>query len=62
MKMLSHFLRAWVDSRMQFNVLREYGSGETPQALKRRGGSQARTKVREAPGTQITGMITQYIY
>jgi hypothetical protein len=34
-KMLSHFLRAWADSRKQFNVLLEYGAGETPQALER---------------------------
>jgi hypothetical protein len=38
-KMLSHFLRAWADSRKYYRVLREYGAGETPQALKRRGGS-----------------------
>jgi hypothetical protein len=30
--MLSHFLRAWVNSRKKFNVLREDGAGETPQA------------------------------
>jgi hypothetical protein len=32
-KMLSHFLRAWANARKNFNVLREYGAGETPQAL-----------------------------
>jgi hypothetical protein len=31
--MLSHFLRAWANSRKPFNVLQEYGAGETPQAL-----------------------------
>ncbi len=25
---LSHFLRAWADSRMNFSVLREYGAEE----------------------------------
>ncbi len=34
-------------------LLREYGAGETPQALKRRGGSPARPKVREVPGAEI---------
>ena len=43
-KMLSHFLRAWEDSRKKFNVLREDGAGETPQALKRRGGSPYRLR------------------
>ncbi|WP_410895741.1 hypothetical protein [Neobacillus sp. 204] len=33
--MLSHFLRAVIIQRSVFNVLREYGTGETPQALKR---------------------------
>jgi hypothetical protein len=32
--MLPHFLRAWADSKKFFNVLREYGTGETPQAPK----------------------------
>jgi hypothetical protein len=56
-KMLSHFLRAWADSRMKFNVLREDGAGETPQALKRRGGSPNRPKVREVPGAEINGQV-----
>jgi hypothetical protein len=32
-KMLSHFLRAEFIQGSLFNVLREYGAGETPQAL-----------------------------
>ncbi len=32
--MLSHFLRAVIIQGRLFNVLREYGAGETPQALK----------------------------
>ncbi|MED1469098.1 hypothetical protein [Bacillus salipaludis] len=42
--MLTHFLRAWADSRKQFSVLREYGTGETPQAHQRRGGSPNRPR------------------
>ncbi|MBM7652133.1 hypothetical protein JOC76_001588 [Neobacillus cucumis] len=30
-KMLSHFLRAWANSRKNFNVLREYGAEEAPR-------------------------------
>jgi hypothetical protein len=33
------------------------GLGETPQALKRRGGSPARPKVREVPGVEINRPI-----
>jgi hypothetical protein len=45
-KMLAHFLRAWADSRSKFNVLREKGPGETPQALapRRLPGSPAESK------------------
>jgi hypothetical protein len=34
-------------------LLREYGPGETPQALQRRGGSPER----EAPGVQINNQV-----
>ncbi|MDF2858220.1 MAG: hypothetical protein K0Q87_4071, partial [Neobacillus sp.] len=40
-KMLAHFRRAVIIQGSIFNVLREYGAGETPQALQRRGGSLA---------------------
>jgi hypothetical protein len=33
-KRLTHFLRAVMIHGSLFNVLREYGAGETPQALK----------------------------
>ncbi|WP_165976159.1 hypothetical protein [Bacillus salipaludis] len=51
--MLTHFLRAWVDSRKQFSVLREYGAGEkTPQE---RSGEEAPRHACEplVPGTEI---------
>jgi hypothetical protein len=38
-------------------LLREDGAGETPQALKRRGGSPYRPKVREVPGAPINRLI-----
>ncbi|MGG1675780.1 hypothetical protein ACIFOT_08505 [Neobacillus sp. NRS-1170] len=41
-------------------LLQEYGTGETPQALKRRGGSPNRPKVREVPGAEINIAI-EYI-
>jgi hypothetical protein len=43
-KMLTHFHRAWADSRMQFNVLRD-------QRL------TGRLEESEAPGTEINSQV-----
>ncbi|MED4203387.1 hypothetical protein [Neobacillus mesonae] len=61
-KMLTYFLRAWADSRMGFSVLREYGAGETPQALQRRGDSTARPRKAKPPGEEINRPIEKLIY
>ncbi|WP_218007862.1 hypothetical protein [Neobacillus drentensis] len=57
--MLSHFLRAVLILRCLFNVLREYGAGETPQALQRRRGSPAPPAESEAPGAEINEPILE---
>jgi hypothetical protein len=59
-KKLSHFLRAWADSRKKFNVLQEYGAGETPQALapRRLTATPVESEVpRDRQGTPVTGLI-----
>jgi hypothetical protein len=38
-------------------LLREYGPGETPQALQRRGGSPGTPAESEAPGVQINNQV-----
>ncbi|WP_342433662.1 hypothetical protein [Neobacillus sp. FSL H8-0543] len=57
--MLPHFLRAVQIQGSLFNVLREYGAGETPQALKRRGGSPARPRKAKRLELQSTAKFTE---
>jgi hypothetical protein len=46
---------------MLFKVLREYGAGETPQALRRRGGFPARPRKAKHLERKSTGPLTEGI-
>ncbi|CRK82343.1 hypothetical protein BN000_02267 [Neobacillus massiliamazoniensis] len=61
-KMLSHFLRAVLIQGCLFNVLQEYGAGETPQALKRRGGSPERPRKAKRLECESTGKFNKALF